>query len=102
MYEEATGFRLGPVKRFHTLLSNSTCAATFWRFTGKDDLVEFAVTSWGGCNMPHIKIGFPTAPGNAGGADKADKTDPCADHPYVDIQQMTSTKSYCTGPPGRE
>jgi len=69
-----------------------------------DDLVEFAVTSWGGCYMPHIKIGFPTPPGHARGANNGRNTsrqelpvpDPCADHPYVNIEQMTSTKSYCT------
>jgi len=56
--------------------------------------------------MPHLKIGFPSPPGLAAGANNGTDnrrkqlpvTDPCADHPYVDIEQMTSTKSYCFGP----
>ena len=53
--------------------------------------------------MPHIKIGFPSPPRHAAGANNGTNSsrtqlpDPCADHPYVDIEQMTSTKM-CTGP----
>jgi hypothetical protein len=52
-----------------------------WRFVsgadGVDDVVEFAVTSWGTCARPHVKIGFPEnlpAAGHAG-RDEADKDD---------------------------
>jgi hypothetical protein len=83
-----------------------------WRFKDKgENLVEFAVRYWAGCNMPHVKIGFPSpldddAVGdgsNLGAAMKRRDRLLCdVDFPYVDIEQISSAKYYCpgTGPDG--
>ena len=56
--------------------------------------------------MPHIKIGFPSPPAANSSSPRGVTSDwhdhlPCdVELPYVDIEQILSTRSYCVGPPG--
>ena len=78
-----------------------------WRFKDRaESLVEFAIRYWSGCYMPHVKIGFPSPTTANNVSPRGNTSDwlgqlPCAvNFTYVDMEQISSTKSYCTGPSG--